>query len=101
MQSWAMLYGPGLHCIELRWRGLERVPYLWIDFHVVSEADIVDDAVSQLMSVKGRQRAQTAIHSDILRRKHLIVLRSHFIRHLRQTNAVSVALIAICLTCAL
>ncbi len=57
--------------------------YLRVDFHVVSKADIVDDMVSELMSVKGCKRTEAAIHCHILGRQDIVVLCAHLVRNLQ------------------
>lgn len=57
--------------------------YLRVDFHVVPEADVVDDMVSELMSVKGCKRTEAAIHCHILGRQDIVVLCAHLVWNLQ------------------
>ena len=57
--------------------------YLRVDFHVVSEADVVDDMVSELMPVKGCKRTEAAIHRHILSRQDVVILCAHLVWNLQ------------------
>lgn len=56
--------------------------HLRIDFHVVSEADVVDDVASELRPVKGRKGTKSSIHCYILGGQHVLVLCCHLIGNL-------------------
>lgn len=57
--------------------------YLRVDFHVVPKADVVDDVVSELVSVKGCKRTESAIHCHILSRQDVVILCAHLVWNLQ------------------
>ncbi len=59
--------------------------YLRVDFHVVPKADVVDDMVSELMSVKGCKSAEATIHRHILSRQDVVILCAHLVWNLQTT----------------